>query len=102
MARSMTAVAFDEMEVDILKEVNNSKRISALTKPLTDEIREMSRVTAELAKNSWVERESLEKAAQNIERHRALVESLPDTDERTEHLEALRVAGGVINEALSL
>lgn len=102
MARSMTAVAFDETEVEILKEVNNSKRISALTKPLTDEIREMSRDTAELAKNSWVERESLEKAAQNIERHRTLVESLPETDDRADHLEALRVAGDVINEALNL
>lgn len=102
MARSMTAVAFDETEVQILKEVNDSKRISALTKPLTDEIRAMSRTTAELAKNNWVERESLENAAQDIQRHRAVVEGLPETHEREEHLEALRVAEDVINGALKL
>lgn len=102
MARSMTTVAFDEDEIDILKSINDSKRISALVKPLTDEIREMARSCSELARRSWVESNDLDREATRIERHRELVDKFPDSEAKEEHLAFLDRATEVIDNARTL
>lgn len=102
MANKVTAVAFDEAERDALRDINDTKRISALVKPLTEEIRSVSKNIAALARTEWVSPEALENASRDVETLRGHVSTMPDTEEKNELLMELEHVGEVIQGALNL
>lgn len=102
MASKVTAVAFDDDERETLRGINNAKRISALVKPLTDEVRNLSKDIAGIAREPWVSTEDLESAARAVNSLRGRVENMPDTEEKGEILLELEAVSGIIDGARSL
>lgn len=102
MARQMTVVAFEEEEKAVLRTVYESKRVTAMMKPVADELRAHLAKVKALSQSAVVTEDQAEEGKELLERAFTLMKQIPDSDAKNEQREAMENVRDIFDSVLEL
>lgn len=102
MARQMTVVAFEEEEKVALRTVYESKRVTAMVKPVADELRTNLTKVKSLSQSAVVTESQAKEGKELLERVFSLMKQIPDSEAKNAQREAMEKVRDIFDSVLKL